>query len=70
MIAMNRPECDGATHDGARTCPKYAVWQVKQTGDREYVYGACGQHLNQVGATLLDGECGELDIRRIAIDER
>lgn len=67
--ATPRPECDGTTSNGTRNCDRWAAWKIKRPDDREYIWAACPVHLNQVGATLLDGEAGELAIRRIVVTE-
>lgn len=67
---LARPECDGATRNGTRNCNRWAAWKIKAPDDRDYVSAACSSHLNQVCADLLAGEAGELEIRRIVVDER
>lgn len=63
------PQCDGSTRNGTRNCPQHATWQVKAHDGVDWVWGACAQHLSQVGAMLLGGEQGELIVRRIKTDE-
>lgn len=62
--------CDGTTNRGSFNCPKVATWQVREKGDRLWTYAACPPHLSQVGTYLLQGEQGELEIRRIKTVEK
>lgn len=63
-------ECDGATRRGTRNCEETAVWELYIPDETGGPSQACGQHLNQVATYLLDGEQGDLDIRRIPTVER
>lgn len=62
-------ECDGSTHKGTRNCEETAVWSLRLPGEAGEPSQACGQHLNQVATYLLDGEQGDVDVRRIATVE-
>ncbi|MBW1603447.1 hypothetical protein JJV70_15305 [Streptomyces sp. JJ66] len=66
----SRPECDGTAQSQTRNCGRPAVWQLKHPEDATFVYGACALHLHQVGTYLLDGEMGDLHVRRIRTEDR
>lgn len=62
--------CDGTTNNSSFNCDKSATWQVREKDDRLWTYAACPQHLSQVATYVLQGERGELDIRRIKTLEK
>lgn len=61
-------DCDGTKQQGTRNCPDRASWNLRAKDSKPWI-GACNRHLAQVGTSLLEGEQGDLDVRRIRSTE-
>ena len=62
--------CDGTKQRGARNCGRLAQWLVRDAQFRGQYHAACDAHLGQVGAWLLGGERGELEVQHIMTREK
>jgi hypothetical protein len=61
--------CDGTKARETRNCHESANWLVRKDGEGGNFWAACDRHLAQVGAKLLEGEQGKLEVHHITTRE-